>query len=168
MVKPAKKGQDWRVSKGKELLYKDLQEGRIPAVGSRGDAVAIYQSRPEFGGDDADERRKFTDRLRRARIGYLKNVSLAKSDSEALIHDRLIHPERQTNDRNERRWDGSEAQSLLRQDVRESIHKNMKPNELHRSREEYGQFPLPQFRQHIYQEEQTQKFIQYRYGRGFG
>lgn len=87
MPSVVKKGKEWKGSEGKELLIKDLREGRIPVVGSRGDAAAIYRSRVEFGGDDEDEQRKFPERLRRARLAFSQNITRAAFDSEALVHD---------------------------------------------------------------------------------
>lgn len=163
MSRVRKQSIEWKNSKGKELLIEDLRQGRIPVVGVRGDAASIYATREEFGGNNPDERRKFTARLRSARLHLTENTERARTDSAALAHDRQLYPETQINSGGEHRWDGSAAQLLLRQDIRENRHNIMTPLALHCSREEYLVFRLEQFRGHIYQEVKTQKYVRDRY-----
>jgi hypothetical protein len=49
-------------------------------------------------------------------------------------------------------WHGTEAERLLKEDVKNSLHKTMKPRKLHLTRKEYRAFELDIFRGHIYQE----------------
>ena len=78
-------------------------------------------------------------------IGTMK--SHATRDKLALQHDRALYPIDFTN-----RWDGSEAQSYLKQDIDNDIHKNFKPKELWATRNAYKAFDLDVFRPHIHQE----------------
>jgi hypothetical protein len=81
-------------------------------------------------------------------------------DSAALAHDRRIHPKAANNHRGEPRWEGSDAERLLRQDMDEGKHKTMKPQLLYNMRNEYYEnYPLKIFREHIYQEEKRRKFL---------
>ena len=48
------------------------------------------------------------------------------------------------------RWDGSDAETLLRHDVEIGKHKVMKPEALWNTKNEYKQFPPKVFRDHIY------------------
>jgi hypothetical protein len=55
------------------------------------------------------------------------------------------------------RWDDAGAKTKLREDIKNNVHKNIKPNQLRQSKiEAYGEFPLGVFRKHIYQEEYAQ------------
>ena len=55
-------------------------------------------------------------------------------------------------------WDGSEADKQLKADIDEGLHEVLEPAELWNLREAYDDYPLPVFRDHIYQEIQTRKF----------
>jgi hypothetical protein len=119
----------------------------------------------EYGGEDIVEREKFTERLRRARKKANELNARSAFDVAAIAHDRLIHPVRPTNSRNEPRWEGSQAQVFLQHDIAARTHWNMKPQELYNSREVYHEFSLTIFREHIYQEEKRQKYINDKYNR---
>ena len=58
-----------------------------------------------------------------------------------------------------RRWEGSEAERLLRLDMDEGKHEAMAPRLLYAERREYREFPLHVFRGHIHQEKRTRKFL---------
>ena len=156
--------QSWQKSDGKELLMADLRSGTI-ALRGKGDADKIYKLRAEFGGDDIDDKRKFPHRLRTARLKTEMLNNLSDFDVVAISHDRAIFPIKVANHETEPRWDGSQAQVLLRNDVSAKLHHNMKPQELHRLRTEYSEFSLTKFREHIYQEERRQKYIKDKYSR---
>jgi hypothetical protein len=96
-----------------------------------------YLQRPEFA--EFGGYANFPSRLRSARqqIACLNNR--ATSDSAALAHDRRIHPKAAYNHRGEPRWEGSEVERLLRQDMSEGKHKTMKPEQLYHSRKEYDE-----------------------------
>jgi len=49
------------------------------------------------------------------------------------------------------RWQGSEAEALLKIEIDDGEHMKMKPEELHKTRKEYEDFLLTVFRKHIYQ-----------------
>jgi hypothetical protein len=70
----------------------------------------------------------------------------------AITHDRKIYPKEEKNQTGKARWDGSEAQRLLRLDADAGKHEAMKPSLLYAERLEYREFPLRIFRDHIYQE----------------
>lgn len=148
----------WSTSKGKDLLFLDLLEGRISIDGRRGDATEICALRDEFGANDPEESKKFPARLRNARKQVKQLKSQADFDRDALAHDRLLYPESAENSRGEPRWDGSEAQRLLFLDIDESKHEFMTPMALYKERIEYQEYSLDVFRGHIYQEVGRRKF----------
>lgn len=158
--KPVK--ESWQNSKGKELLMKDLRSGKV-AIKGKGDAIAVYNSRVEFGGNNIDNQKKFPQRLRAARQKTVELNERSAFDVDAIAHDRVVFPINATNHLNEPRWEGSDAQIFLRNDVSSKLHQNMKPQELHRLRAAYLKFSLKTFREHIYQEDKRQKYIRDKY-----
>ena len=65
-----------------------------------------------------------------------------------------------TNHRGELRWEGSEAERLLRLDMDEGKHTTMTPFDLYCSRSEYSDhYPLKVSRKHIDQEERPRKML---------
>jgi hypothetical protein len=147
----------WQSSAGKKLLINDLRSSAIPMRG--GDVAAIYNLRTEFGGNDPDEFRKFPLRLRAARKHVEEGMERAASEAKALDHDRQIYKESEFNQRNEPRWQGSQAEQLLKADISSGKHNGMKPSILYKTQQEYQKFPLHIFRGHIYQEEKLIKFL---------
>jgi hypothetical protein len=57
------------------------------------------------------------------------------------------------------RWDGSEAQQLLREAVKARTDRLISPRELWLSNTAYQEFEQETFHQHIYQERRRQKFL---------
>ena len=55
--------------------------------------------------------------------------------------------------------EGHAAQAKLRIDMDQGKHFTMEPHELHESRPEYLEFPLKVFREHIYQEQRTERYL---------
>jgi hypothetical protein len=99
----------------------------------------VYAQRPEFA---TFEYTQFRDRLGALRRQIIEKKDRSITDSAALAHDRQIHPDATHNHRGEPRWEGSEAERLLRLDMDEDKHKSMKPKNVFLSRTEYQDFPL--------------------------
>jgi hypothetical protein len=84
----------------------------------------------------------------------------ASLDNDALLHDEKILRREKPSRNGERRWEGSEAEKLLRADMDTNQHKIMRPKELYSSRKEYHEnFALVVFRKHIDREERRRKFL---------
>jgi hypothetical protein len=85
----------------------------------------------------------------------------AEASNTALENDRRLHP-LAANPGNfpYPRWDGHEAQHLLKLDVDDNKYKTMKPADLHKTHQDYECFPLTVFWRHIQQEvrQQTKSF----------
>ena len=86
-------------------------------------------------------------------IGSMKRS--ADRDLILLQADRLVHPI------DPNRWDGSEAQALLKQDIDNEFHLWFCPKELYLSREEYKKFDFEVFGPHVYQEIRSKKETNY-------
>jgi len=150
--------KEWKNSKGKELLLKGLRDGSIPLDGKDMPPKEVYTLRPEFA--DYGGYKNFPSRLRSARKTIIEKNDRASSDLAAFTHDRLLYPEAPHNYRGEPRWDGSDAERFLKQDIDDGKHDIMTPQELYNSRAVYHQnYPLYVFRGHIYQEVKRRKFL---------
>jgi hypothetical protein len=152
---PKKKEMTWKDSEAKRLLIQDLMSGEIPLDPKEMEPAQVYLQRPEFASLFAYER--FRDRLRDLRAQIRASNHCARSDSAALAHDRRIYPKKTYNHRGEPRWEGSEAERLLKLDIDKGKNKSLKPIDLHQSRNEYKMYPLTVFRKHIDQEERRRK-----------
>ena len=75
---------------------------------------------------------------------------LANADEAALAHDLALGIRK--NNKPYPRWQGSEAEGLLKLDIDNGLNQIMRPKALRASRPQYLQFPLDVFRNHIYQE----------------
>jgi hypothetical protein len=107
-------------------------------------------------------RRLFKSRLKSLVGAIKKEKTWALNEELALAHDRALFPVPTHNYRGEPRWDGSEVQRLLKQDVAAGVHNEKTPTEFYTSRPEYQVYPLQTFREHIYQEIHFSKFCTWR------
>ena len=161
-------GDDWATSEGRKLLFADIRSGRIPATMSW---QAAYQLRPEFvvgtkANPTAEKAESlFEGRLKSARGILAEKDQRAVSELALLRADRLIHPVPATNHQGEPRWEGSEAQKLLKDDVKKLKHEGMKPLAYYASRPQYKawHFSAATIAGHVKQEVRLLKFLkQYR------
>lgn len=84
---------------------------------------------------------------------------MSAQESALLAQDRLVFPKKMTTHRGEPQWEGSSAQTLLHQDVKDGNHLALQPYAFQQTRQEYLLFSLSTFRGHIYQEEKLQKWL---------
>lgn len=98
MPKKKKKVENWRTSKGRELLLADVRSGTIHADM---DDEEAFQSRPEFAvGESLEEaKRLFEGRLKSARGIIGRKNTRASSELALLREDRKVHPPPPTNHR---------------------------------------------------------------------
>ena len=112
----------------------------------------VHSARPEFEAVPINNFGNNWNRMKKS-IGTLKQQ--AKRDFEILQADKLLYPI------DENRWDGSDAQALLKQDIRNDFHLYFNPKELHMSRMEYKKFDFKVFGPHVYQEIRSKKETNY-------
>jgi hypothetical protein len=136
----------WEHSKAKKLLYKDLVDGIVTADMK---PKQVYDMRREF---QQYQLKNFRNNLKTLREDLTRKIESAAFDSQALAKDREIFPRSEFAAGGYPRWDGSEAQQLFLHDFEHGKHTEMKPAELHQTRQAYLLFPLDVFRNHIYQE----------------
>jgi hypothetical protein len=153
----------WKKSKARSLLYKDIVEGEVPPDATDADGQStmqlkeIYVMHPEFAEYDYE---KFSRRLSSLRQIIKKFESRSRDDQEAFENFKNHHPPSLYSHKGYIQWQGSEAQELLLQDMEDKKHETMGKEELYREqREYYKQFPLHVFRDKIYQEQRTEKYL---------
>jgi hypothetical protein len=95
---------------------------------------AVYRLRPEY---QEHEYEQFRDRLNDYRKKTKEKKIRSQEDFEAMQQDRQIHPTATHDHRGGPRWEGSEAQKLLREDVKTGTDRTMTPLELWASKEAY-------------------------------
>jgi hypothetical protein len=152
----------WRYSEARRLLEQDLRSGVIPLHGGEMTVEECYTQRPEFS-DFAFE--SFARRLQALRKQCTAKNNRSVADTAAFAHDCALLARKQDDAPGVLlRWDGSEAERVLKLDVANGLHINLTPKNFHRSRPEYQVFSLKVFRGHIYQELKRRKFITSYYG----
>jgi hypothetical protein len=140
----------WEIAK--ELLKEDIASGYVPRTMK---PAVVADLRIEY------QRVKYTNfrnNLNRLRQTLGTQSDAATFDDAAVAHDRLIHPIRMNNPP---RWNGSEAEGLLKRDVDEGKHLRMMPRQLRQTNDAYKVFNLDVFRNHIHQEVRTRKETPY-------
>lgn len=151
----------WGQSKAKQLLQRDLATGSIPLSGHLMNARQVYDSRPEYAMFPFD---LFPRRLSALRTEAKAQNNRRNLDSQAYAHDRQLfpHPTHSTN--GTPRWEGSEAERLLKLDITADLYPQHTPQEMYQSRRQYQDFSLEVFRGHIHQEIKRRKFVKSFYG----
>jgi hypothetical protein len=153
----------WKKSKARDLLYKDLVDGLIPrqAVDEHRRSTMkledIFQMHPEY---KLYDRKKFSGRLSNLRQVYDECMFRAEIDQEAFEKYRENHQPSLFSHKGYPEWQGSEAQRLLKLDIEAGKHTQMSKTDLHESKIEYYEnYPLDAFRDKIYQELRTAKYL---------
>lgn len=151
------KEPQWKNSVAKKLLYKDIKEGRVPLNSREMPLQEIYCMHPEY----ADYKyEKFSSRVSSTRKTIRKNILRAEEDKAAF--DLYVENNEVSyhSHKGYIQWQGSESQRLLRDDITDGLVEQMGKMELWESRREYqGEFPLKVFRDKIYQEIGTAKYL---------
>ena len=103
----------------------------------------------------------FRSNLRSLRKKVGEKRQRAIEEEAALDHDRNLFPMSAYNQGGQPRWEGSNAEGLLKLDMNQGLHSILTPRELWGSRVEYQLFTRKVFRKHIYQEDRSRKFRVY-------
>lgn len=154
----------WRKSRAKKLLYNDLLDGVVPmeqqdANGNETMSIEdIYMIHEEFLLYDFD---KFKNRLKALRKKILELNDRSAEDEQAFENYKANHQPSLFSHKGYAQYQGSTTQELLLDDLDAFMNDpTMKPKDLWMSRKEYmREFPLDAFRDKIYQEIRTAKYI---------
>lgn len=168
----------WEHSDAKAELYAAIINGDVPLVSTNPEykrkrngelsgvqkaesndvLTGYFDSLPKvkaFG-----EFRLFEGRLTDLRAQIGSDLSPAQEDQVAFDKYVSLHPKALVAAKGGYpEWEGSEAQKSLKMDMENNAHEAMRPMALWETRAEYQLFPLQVFRDHIYQEIRTGKFV---------
>jgi len=166
-------GIDWDNSAAKAFLKDSFEDGLIPMDYNEGlkPLRASKKIWDEYcAGHKAFEgmvfNSIFTRRLDAVAVNHNSKKSRCAEDLKAFKQYRAKYPVRSHNDFGMPRWEGSEAERLMKKDMKEGKHAGLKPEEFRATRPTvFGVIPLPVFRDHIYQELKLWKFHN-KYGNG--
>lgn len=148
----------WRNSTAKRQLECDLIRGTIPLDANVMGAREVHSKRAVFQTFPYEQ---FRDRLNDLRKAIKKKMDSANADAVALQRDRQLFPTLTHDENGRRRWEGSDAERLLKVDMKNDLHNMMRPKALYELRWEYSQFDLQTFRGHIHQAKKTKVFRSY-------
>jgi hypothetical protein len=148
---------DWKKSAAREILLADLEPPKGWLYGldnlAAQDVYDYYIARYEEEGFFQEVPfSQFEKRYDEAIKTAAKRRARSAEEEEMLKHDRLLHPRQTHNNRGEPVFDlDQEAKAHLSDDIKNNLHKQMKPEDLWLSREVYQKYRLNKFRQRIYQ-----------------
>jgi hypothetical protein len=128
------------------LLWPDILDGKVTASMK---PKRVFEMRDE---DKPYGIKNFRSNLYSLHLLTQENQQEADSDAAALTHDHCIHPKAVDMSKGYPRWDGLDAQRLLKDDMETWLTNHFDPSILWETRPEYKAFPLKVFRDHIYQE----------------
>ena len=151
-------GAQWISSDARKLMAQDTLDGCTPLEGPV-DPEEIYHRlchNHAFFANFPFDKIRHDARLKTLRNQVRTFKKWATHDDKALQADRQTHPFKK-DIRGNPRWEGSEAQALLKEDVKNKVHENMTPQELRLSREACQHFTVSKFRKHLDQAKQDEK-----------
>ena len=152
----------WKHSEAKNLMYEDLMNGNITLdVGdvkeTKEELEEIYAMHIEYSLYRFSRFRRRLGDLRKAIIDCDTRAAEDKKDVFAYIKN---NPASTYSHKGYIEWAGSEAQALLLEDIEEGLHTKIGKKELFGSRPAYYEnFPLDVFRDKVYQEIRTAKYL---------
>lgn len=150
----------WTHHPVRELLLNALINKEIPTdhrLMKPSDVWNKYCDADIFAGMEYDA--AFKRRLLALRKQVSDGKDRASADLRRFEQAKKNHPPPTRNHRDEPQWNGSEAQRLLKMDMDNKKHFDLKPEYLWESRPEYGEFYLSTFRDHLWQEHKTRKYL---------
>ena len=160
-----RKKQAWQASDAKKYLSESLRKGTLKVEDGVDGIWQKVKGVCYFQGMECDDTWK--RRLKALFDNHEKKSAMAAADEEAVKQFRLAHPIQPEDAFGNQRWDGSQAQKDLREDMANGRHElpqfKGKPSLLWASRQSYRRFTKRQFRDHIYQEKKLTKFLNYWY-----
>lgn len=146
----------WADSKARKLLVQDVLDGVVPLEPDNEMPLnVIFTSRPEFAEYGYTN---FSSRLATIRHQTKRDNGRAADDLAAFEAFQALNIAHTHSPHGYPEWESSKAQKRLQKDIDDGLDKMLTPLELWCFREEYDDYPLKVFRDHIYQEHRTRKF----------
>lgn len=151
---------DWQYHPLKQFLKDKIIDGSIPCdwkLMKPFDVWNTYCDNDVFEGMEYDA--AFKRRLLSLRNQVKVGKNRAADDQKAFEIAKTKHPPPALNHWGEPQWNGSAAQALLEEALKNKRHEELEPQELWESKPEYQEFRLSTFRDHIYQAVGTKKYL---------
>lgn len=156
-------GACWMSSDAKQLIAQDMIDGFVPRTEKLTKELVdqiydqLYKGHEYFKNFPYDSER-YLARMQSIQVTLTTWIQSAKKDAVSLRKDREKYPAPTHNIRGEPRWNGSEAQRLLKIDMDNGEHEKVSaPRFLWETRDEYKEFSKKAFRKHIDQAKQSRK-----------
>lgn len=146
----------WSKSEQRERLRKDLASGKVSTDVKATKPKDVFRQEYDFDGNY----NRFSSRLRSLQKIVAKGQQLAADDFallQATMEGKETSPK--TGSNGKPRWEGSAAEMFLRVAVADGLVVGNKPSELRALNPVYKLFSGKVFRDHIYQEKKTQKYV---------
>jgi hypothetical protein len=146
-------------SAARSQIAQDIIDEYIPRTGSfdsKDIYDTLYANDKNFKNFPYDKV-TYDRRIESLRKGINNNLKEAMDDHDAVIEDLQKHPPKDKNIRGQLRWEGSAAEHLLEQDIKDKLHEGVSPEVLQATRNEYLLFDLKVFTKHIDQTAQALK-----------
>ena len=157
----AEKPIKWGNSDAKKIILEDLEEGHLPLSEeqySTQNAWERYRQLPEFSTVPFAQ---FKRQLEAHRNQVIVRRERLGDEEFAFKQFRKRNPRKAVNNRNEPVFDMMPGKELLRQDIKDGMHKQMSIGELHVSRKEYECLTRKKIKERVYQEVKRSKYIHY-------
>lgn len=146
--------ESWAKSKAKKLLKEDIIAGKVTEEMHWSN---VYEMRPEYKKFKAE---RFGPNLKTLREGIARDYARMLKDVDWFGHDMALVKQLRAADSGSIPWHKSDAKYLLDDDITNEVHLKINsetgmkntPQDMHKSRPEYQQYPLGVFRGHLYQE----------------
>ena len=154
---------DWSKSESKALLRRKLIFDQIPS-NLKPKQVFMLDYEVHKAWEEKKDYENWSKGLNRLRkqIGRDRGRMLTEVGSFGADLA-IVNKMRAQNPNPKPRWHGSDAERLLKKDVKEGKHLQLKPRELWLDRNEYRVFSLDEFRPHIYQRADAMGKRKYRF-----
>lgn len=165
-VPAAINGGWWATSEARHQLGQDIIDKVIPGHGDPPLTLELVEDlwKRLYEGNPVFANYPFCPKRYKKRIESLQEIvrqtaHWAKFDDAALAKDMARHPAPATNIRGQLRWAGSNAEKLLKEDIKNDKHKYIgyTPRHFRTTRPDYLLFDLDVFRKHIDQCKQAKK-----------
>jgi hypothetical protein len=150
-AQPSARPPPWKNSEAKAHLRTLLLEGGPIKTMNPADAFKLSELFKPY-------KARFADNFKRLRRTVQEDKEAALFDETALKNDQALYPTNPLTPWGYPRWQGSGAEELMKNDVKNGQHMKVKPRKLQsmEEREPYRIFPLAVIRGHIYQEKRSQ------------
>ena len=141
------------VSRGYALLYSLHIDPQKSHTINAMTVEELWESHPEFQKYALDKFKTYNINMKKLTD---KKKMLIRYEEAAYHEDMLTLPHATTTSQGYPFWNKHRASKLLEEDETSGVAREMKPQQLWKSRVEYQDFPLAVFRKHIYQERMKQ------------